>query len=534
MRRAAPYVVVSLLAVVACTTAASSDATDAPGADAGTNETDAVGSKDDAAVAPVGDAGTADADAGPLDGPPPSILPVTYQRPDVGTPLTQAELQTATDELIALLKDTRYFDFVDERVHGWPKTDPNGGYWWGTFWSGVTVTKSGGTVTYKHSNDGTDNAGIYTSPYLESACWAHLLWGEAKTAELVRRIARGMIGWILAMQRTSADTTPTLLARAFYPPPVTSNEGGRSLFIDTSASRPGVDGATSVYLHHPNNPTLGDIYVKNKRSKDDIGHMLRAIAQIQACTPRFDAAASADIAQLEALYASWATDVDGRGFVIPTRQPDGTVVEPSDQLAHYTPGVECVGTAAVRLAHAKDTGNIDCGTGFSGLEVTAWPFLKNDARQIQRSHHAAAVVEAHRQLDTTAGLALLQGLGDRVGKDFDFASAPSPPSGFEPMDAVGFMAYAASVGVPLRSNEIRLIHAKLHDAYVGMRAPENGPTFDTFDASVPDGTYSFDPPTAGMFHRDVGLLLGSCASPYRNSAGRALLDCDRLVAAFKK
>ena len=257
-------------------------------------------------------------DAGPAKGPPPSILPVSYPRPDVGTPLTATELQTATDELIALLKDTRYFDFVDERIHGWPKGDPNNGYWWGTTSTGITATKSGGTVTYKHSNDGTDNAGIVTSPYLEGACYAHLLWGQAKTADLVRRIARGMSGWVIAMERTAGDTTPTLLARSLYPPPVMSNEGGRSLFIDTSLSRPGIDANPSSYIHHPNNPTLGDIYVKNKRSKDNIGHMLRAITLAETCAPRFDADAQADMTQLETLYEAWQPR--STGAALPSRR----------------------------------------------------------------------------------------------------------------------------------------------------------------------------------------------------------------------
>jgi hypothetical protein len=481
-----------------------------------------------------GDGGDRDAgEVNPTSGPPPSILPVSYQRADVGTPVSAAELQLATDELIALLADTRYFDFVDERVHGWPRTSPDdGSYWWGTFWTGVSVSKAGGTVTYTHSADGADNAGIHTSPYLESACWAHLLWGEAKTGDLVRRIARGLSAWVLAMERTTGDTSPRLLSRSFYPPPVTSNEGGRSLVIDTSASRPGVDAEPSDYIHHPNNPTLGDIYVKNKRSKDDVGHMLRAIAQVQACAPRLDAGGKADLAQLVSLYDAWAKDVDARGFVIPTRDAAGAVYEPSLQLARYTTvgNVECIGTLAIRLTHTNVPGNVDCQSGMSTLEATTWPFLKNDARQIMRTHHAAAVVQAHRKLVTTTGATLLQGLGERVSKDFDLAT--NPPSGFNPMDAAAFFAFAANVGVPLRSNEVRFLHARLHEAYVGMRAPEHAKTFRLFDPTTPDGSYSFDPPNIGLFHRDLGLLLGTCASPWRNPAARPLLDCDRLLKAF--
>jgi len=122
---------------------------------------------------------------------------VTFARADVGTPLTPAELAAATDQLIALLQDTRYFDVVDERVHGWPQSA--GGFWYGTWWSGITVTKQAGKVTYLHAAGGADNNGLRTAPYLEGACYAHLMWGSPLTANLVRRMARGYSSWALSM-----------------------------------------------------------------------------------------------------------------------------------------------------------------------------------------------------------------------------------------------------------------------------------------------------------------------------------------------
>jgi len=200
-----------------------------------------LGSASDASGSDIGaslDVNAGDAvDAGmPPKGPPPIALPFTYTRNDIGIPLTAQELATATDELIQLLKDTRYFDFVDERMHGWPETDPNHGFWYGHYWSGISLTKSGGKVTYKHSHDGADNVGLRTSQYLEGACYGHLLWGAPLTAHLVQKMARAYSAWILAMVRSTNDTNPTLLARSFYRPNVDSTEGGRDLTIDYSAS----------------------------------------------------------------------------------------------------------------------------------------------------------------------------------------------------------------------------------------------------------------------------------------------------------
>lgn len=465
-------------------------------------------------------------------GPPPSALPFSFQRPDVGSPLTPSELETATDELIALLRDTSYFDFVDSRVHGWPETDPARGYWYGHWWSGVSVRKAGGKVTFVHSHDGTDNAGIHSSPYLEGACYAHLMWGDDRTGSLVRRMSRAYSAWILSMVRATGDSNPPLLARAFYRPNVESTERGRMLSIDYSASYPGTDAEPSEYVHIPSNPTFGAIYVKNKRSKDDIGHMLRAVTQTGACAPRLDAPGQADLGQMATLYASWARRVDAQGFVIETLDKNKNLWAPSNQLARYTTtgNLECIGALAVRLGGGAAAGNLNCGNGTSTAEKFGWSFLKNDARQILRSHHAAAVLLAYHAQQVALARDLLQGLAERV--DLDMGLVGSPPSGFNPMDVATELSYAANVGLPLTSREVRWLHTRLHEAHVEMRKPAHAATYKVFDASTPDGTYPFDGPNAGLFHRDIGMLIGACASPYRNPAGRALFDCARLLAAF--
>lgn len=527
---------IGLLALAACSDRAPSadPATTAPpGAGNPPSAQPPDGSASDAGVVAIADAGDA-GDGGQAKGPPPSILPVPFSRPDVGAPLTQAELAAATDELIDLLKDTRYFDFVDERVHGWPESDPNKGFWYGHFWSGVTLTKTAGQVTYKHSSDGADNAGIHTSPYLEGACYAYLMWGDPKTAHLVRRMVRAYSAWILAMVRSAGDSNPPLLARAFYRPNVVSTDGNRNLLIDYSASYPGIDAAPSEYVHLPTNPTFGDIYVKNKRSKDDIGHMLRAMTQASACAPRLDAAGQSDVAQMNALFSAWAQRVDAQGFAIETLDKSANLWTPSDQLAHYTliGNAECLGALAIRLKGQGTPGNLDCQSGLQSVESAGWSFLKNDARQILRTNHAAALALAYQRGQNTVALSLLQGLAQRLDLDMGLATSASPPAGFSLADVGSALAFAANLGVPLTSREIRWLHGKLHEAHDGMRAPALKPTFDVFDPQTPDGTYSYDPPNIGLFYRDLGMLIGSCASPYRNPNGRPLLDCNRLLAAL--
>jgi len=493
------------------------------------------GSSGGAPSATDGGIGADGGDGGAITkGPPPSSLPVTFTRPDVGTPLTPAELDAATDQLVALLVDTRYFDVIDERVHGWPQTQP--GYWYGTWWSGVTVTKQAGAVTYQHGAGGADNNGLRTAPYLEGACYAHLLWGKPLTAQLVRKMARGYSSWALAMKRNATDTAPTLLARAQYPASVTSTEGGRSLFIDYSLDRPGIDNGATEYVHLATNPTFGDVWIKNKRSKDDMGQVFRSLAQIQACAPRLDGAGQADLAQAMSLYASWSRQVESEGWSIATLDKNANVYTPpvSETLAHYTlvDNVECPGALMMRLLGDGNPGTVSCGSGISNTETLLGSQMKNGVKQILRTHHEAAVNMALLTNQTTPALALLQGLAARVDSDFAAASSASPPANVNPDDIVSLLLHAANTGVPLTSNEVRWLHGRLDAASASYRAAGNAATYRVFDAATPDGVYPFDPSGSGMSFSDIGLVLGSCASPFRNTTGRPIVDCQRLLNAL--
>ena len=532
MRSSSLGLIVALCTLAACGAGAGSDA-DEVRPPTGSGETLDGGPGASDAARPT-DAADAALDAAPVKGPPPSALPVTFQRPDVGVPLTPAELAAATDELIALLKDTRYFDFVDERVHGWPETDPAKGYWYGHFWTSIAVTKASGVVTYKHANVGADNVGIHTAPYLEGACYGYLMWGDGKVGHLTQRMARAYTGWIKAMVRTAGDTNPTLLARSFYRPNVTSTEGGRNLHIDYSASYPGIDASPSEYVHVPTNPTFGDIYIKNKRSKDDIGHILRSMAQIASCGPRLDAAGQVDLAEMKTLYESWAKRVNDQAFAIETLDKAGHLWAPPDQLAHYSliGNAECLGALAIRLKGTAAPGDVACGTGLPATESIAWNFLKNDARQISRTNHAAALAIAYQKSQLTVALELMKGLSQRIDLDMNVVESSSPPAGFDIPDVASELAYANNVGVPLTSREVRWLHGRLHTAHTNLLAPALAPTFRLFDPATPDGAYSYDPPQFGLNYADLGMLVGACASTYRNPAGRALLDCNKLLAAF--
>jgi len=449
-------------------------------------------------------------------------------------PLSQAELETFTDAYLALLEGTRYFDFVEERVHGWPESDPQGRYWYGTWWSGVTLRKRSGQVTYRHHEVGADNNGLRTAPILEGACYAYLMWNDPDHEHLTRKMVRGFSSWILAMEQTGVET-PTLLTRAAYPQNIQSTDNGRSYLIDYSLNRPGVDNTACEYVQIPNNPYWGDIWPKNKRSKDCIGEMYRAIAQMRSCQGCMSAAAEQDLTQMFDLYASWSRQVEDDNWGIATYDKDLSIYIPLEDLARFVlvADAECAGVLALRFLGRGDPGTLDCEDGISWPEDVAFfnnDLMKSGNKQMLRSYHQAAISFALDTGHDAVALALLEGLADRLDRNMNyFEQNGQLPDNLHADDLVTLIVEAATVGVPLTSREVRWVHQQIGLATPDYLAPGLHNHFHTFDADVPDGDYLFSPRSAEMLLYDFGLPLGTCASIWRNLASRPLLDCERVI-----
>ncbi len=469
----------------------------------------------------VGTDAAPDDTGGEADAPRP---PPVFTRPDKGQPVTPEEVAAATALYLEVLRETRYFDVVEERAHGWPESDPQGRYWFATWWSGVRVIKQDGHVTYRHSADGADNNGVRTGPILAAACFAQALWGDR--TPLVRRLVRGFNSWVLAMEREAGPDTGVLMTRAHYPESVTSQGGGREVFIDYSLNRPGEDNGATVYVHNPDNPYWGDIYVKNKRSKDDIGHMLLALAFLPACTAGADPAFRADLDLLDTLYGAWARRVEDDGWRIATVDRDWKVYWPEEDLAFFIDlgNIECKGMLAIRLFGRGDEGPLQCGDGLSALDEVQG--LKNDFHQIQRSFHEAAAALAFLRGRPDLADAMLHGLAWRLDTLMDARESDHPPATPGDQDLAELVMMSAAVGVPLTSREVRFLHARIADAHQTYLSDGMKPHYHVFDAETPDGEYAFTPDAGGFFWRYVGALLGVCTSPYRNPTSRPVLDCD--------
>lgn len=455
-------------------------------------------------------------------------LPLTFERPDEGEPLDAAELSAATARYLELLESVRWLDLVDERVHGWPQSDPEGRYWYGTWWSGVTLVKQGGAITYAHADHGADNNGLRTGPVLEGVCYATALWPSPERELLARRMIRGFNAWIRAMQRETDDPDAPMLCRAFYPESIDDTDLG--IHIDYDLNRPGIDGAPSEYVHVAANPDWGDVWIKNKRSKDDIGHMLRAIAQLGSCTGAFtDPDTLADFEELRTSYSAWSRTVEDNGWTIATLDKDAQFWLPEDLLARFLPA-ECSSRLAIRLLGHFDPGTLDCGNGIGELDDVI--IGSNDQNgNILRSFHEAAANNALLAGDLELAQALLDGMTLRIEQGIDGLEGVADPVPYlGDQDLFDMLTHGASAGIPLTSREVRWLHARIEDAIASYANPDLQGALHVFDAATPDGDYVYEPYGTSISFVGLGALLGTCASPCANPSGRPALDCDMIAA----
>ncbi len=460
----------------------------------------------------------------------PAGLPLDFARPDEGEPVDEAELALATSRYLELLESVRWLELVDERVHGWPQSDPRGRYWYGTWWSGVTLVKADGAITYAHGDQGADNNGLRTGPVLEGVCYASALWQRPEHEQLVRRMMRGMTAWIRAMVREPDDPDAPMLCRAFYPESVDAEENGRSFHIDYELDRPGLDADPSEYVHVPENPDWGDIWIKNKRSKDDIGHMLRAIAQLGSCAAGFDDPdTQADFEELRVAYSAWAKKVEDDGWKIGTLDKDGEFWLPQDLLTYFV-DAECTAKLAIRLLGHLDAGELDCGNGIGPLDPVI--IGANDHNgNILRSFHEAAANNALLSADDALAQALLDGITARIEEGLDgLEGVAEPVPHLGDQDLFDMLAHGAAVGVPLTSREVRWMHARVDEALTSYANPDLQGALHVFDDATPDGEYVYEPYGGPIGFVALGSLLGTCASPCANPTGRPVLDCEMIAA----
>jgi hypothetical protein len=258
--------------------------------------------------------------------------------------------------------------------------------------------------------------------------------------------------------------------------------------------------------------------------------MLRAIAQVDSCAALLGGEAQDDVTRLRRLYQTWARRVEDDGWKIATYDKNLKLWFPSGTLANFSllGNAECTPILAIRLSgRFTPRDDVQCGNGVGALDL-AISNANDQNGEILRTFHEAAANAALLGNQLELAKALLEGLAQRLDTSMDGFDAGSPPKWMGEKDMSNLLIHSANAGVPLTWREVRFLHKELGTAHTVILDPSNTASLDTRDASIPDGSYPYEPNSEGIDFKSLGALLGSCAAQYKNPAGKPVLDCAKV------
>jgi hypothetical protein len=314
---------------------------------------------------------------------------------------------------------------------------------------------------------------------------------------------------------------------------------GKKKAVDYSEWYFSYEGWNADRFRYEHNPTWGDVWVTNKRSKDDVPYFFRVAAWLPYLA---ELAPDAQVRQVasEALdyLTRFARDIVDSGYLIRTKDAQGQAIFVEDQdlgsFVNYTkvfPDAECDARLGSALLGYGEPLGVDCGPG-QGSQYDGFACAGNFFNYDIITHfHLAAIALALVKGQPDVARALLEGFTTRMQRYRDPAS--HEPGQKDPgwnKEVVNWLLMGASVGYPLTSDEAHQV-VELYDRTI--TAFETFPRWDLWDPSVPDGVYNFR--DGGLYPQHVpdlvdvefiAMALEACWSPFLNPAGARFVDCE--------
>ncbi len=480
----------------------------------------------------------------------PNTLDVTFERPELGEPVSDADTQAFTRKVLQFLLNVRYFDYVLYTTHG---VDASTGLPDWQFWYNEHFRKEGDLVTFYHPvnlNDGGHNLHIPLSHVISQVISAYLLVGDATAALASEKLCKGLSASMLGMVRDADDPLLHLMARnivAFNHMFLTHD--GKHKAVDVSGWFSDYTRWNCDRFQYADNPYWGPMWVTNMRSKDDVPHLFRMMPFLRYAADRSpDTPVKEACGQALELMEAFAKDIVDSDYRIRTKDADGNPYIPGftgDQnldgqqgdLASFInwrdviPEGECNARRGAELIAYHRPVREDCARG----EPNAYDdiaFVGNAYnKRICRYFHLAHVGNALVNRDDNAVL-LLDGLDERIAKD---RTIPEKDMQFPPdrwsRDLAVYLADSATFGYPLDWDDVRRIQRHYAQAVDQMSA---WPYWDPWAASVPEGELGgYRPPSCSADQaecwfavEDLALVFETCWSPLRNTSGKPYVDCD--------
>jgi hypothetical protein len=382
--------------------------------------------------------------------------------------------------------------------------------------------------------------------------------GDETARELALGLMKGVSATYEGMIWGNEDPViDSIMARAIFNRDYqTDLDGGRRIAVDYTSVRYSEVVLRHDTVHNPANPTWGDLYVRNKRSKDDFPLLYRNMAMLVSLAWETRDDAARDIAvKLFGQVRAMAADIVDNQYCIRTKDADGKPYIPLmesgavEDFATYTAyesfcsTAECTAKLATAyLASGTAMGNVceDEYTlfyGHGGIYEDGM-IARHYVGTVQVwGNHIAALAVALTFGDFEIARKLLDGMVIRMDGLLKDERAAQYPEWFP--DVAQLLILCAAYGMPLTGDEARLIQTHFLNA-AGFY--QDSVVWDPWDESVPEGTICPVIPDRLEYDDEGAVIMAHvmiedmltpfeyCSSAFRAKSGAAFVDCDRLLA----
>lgn len=474
-----------------------------------------------------------------------------------GTPPTDVEIAAFTKTMASFFAETGFFDWAWRNSHGLDASyDPDMmdyRFWW----QDVGMRKEGDTVVFYHHGRA-ENIAERTVKVLPNLIGGYLATGNQRLADLSTQFMKGMVALSLGLEfERENPIVKYLQARAVFNHNHSYTVDGRPTTIDYSGScKPWAQWNVHIF-EIPDNPTYGNIWVSNMRSKDDVAFIIPTMnmatrAWYEAEDPELRAAA---LLYLEYIRG-FCQDIVDSGWFIRTKYEDGVAqnqfnVEmpgnpPPDagSFVHWEaivgPDGECNGQLGAALtATGNDQGKGDCGRGLVGELLEHMAFTTHFFNyENYVTFHIGALAAATLWRQDAIAEALMSGLVDRFEAMLHDPDIPNRDSSYFNSGLAGWLLVAAAHGYPLSADEAHHVmewygrSADWHrpwahwDPWNSLEDGEDihddkSPNIET--VTLDDGTQQ---EIAYIRLMEMPYLFEYCASPIRDKEGIQIVDCE--------
>ena len=264
---------------------------------------------------------------------PPTGMPFEFSRPEKGEPIPEEEITQFTKAVTGLWKEVDYFRWILRISTG---VDASSGQEEFLAWyNDVQAVKEGDKVIFKQKG-GDHNMWIAGSKILSQAINGCALTGDWTTCKVAEQYCKGLTASVKGFVWGEDDPAPFLMARAIFPndnEAIMDEDGwqddGRVKVMEFHEAYKEEHGWNAHSFAWPNNPTWGDIWITNMRSKDDVCAIVRTttflplvIAQApydwvtEACQETLDTMEEFNKDIVDFGYNIRTKDEEGKAFIV--------------------------------------------------------------------------------------------------------------------------------------------------------------------------------------------------------------------------